>query len=167
MLLKLTPVYPCRAPQSLYNSTIIHAHTVAKHPCMHTIITLPSRQTPKLTVDTHFPMVILLFYTLQLTAQFNHFSHTHWVALQCEASKASTAMPTVDDASEATYLFHVCGHRYNWRVSIPVYYTSNVDCHPCPNGSVFETFDPDLNVLLRNCCAICHHPTDGKCIGLP
>ncbi len=41
----------------------------------------------------------MVIYTMNLSAQFNHFIHALWVDVQCEASKA---MPAVAEASEAT-----------------------------------------------------------------
>ncbi len=52
---------------------------------------------------------------MHLSVQFNHFNPTHWVAVRCEASGASEAMPAVAEASEASgsYLYNVIGTRQN------------------------------------------------------
>ncbi len=44
---------------------------------------------------------------MHLSVQFNHFNRAHWVAVRCEASGASEAMPAVAEASEASgsYLY--------------------------------------------------------------
>ncbi len=44
---------------------------------------------------------------MHLSVQFNHFNRAHWVAIRCEASGASEAMPAAAEASEASgsYLY--------------------------------------------------------------
>ncbi len=54
-----------------------------------------------LTVNTHH-YGNLQFYTMHLSVQFNHFNRAHWVAVRCEASRASDATPAVAEASEAS-----------------------------------------------------------------
>ncbi len=74
---------------------------------MHTVITLPSRQTQKLhtlIVDTHLCMAIMNLYTMHLIncSVYIHAMDTYWVAIQCEASGASEVTSTIDEASKAT-----------------------------------------------------------------
>ncbi len=40
---------------------------------------------------------------MHCTADFSHFNHVHWIAIQCEMSGAGEATPAVSEASEATY----------------------------------------------------------------
>ncbi len=57
-------------------------------------------------------MVTFSFYTMHSSVQFNHFNRAHWIAVRCEASGASEAMPAVAEASEASgsYLYNLYLH---------------------------------------------------------
>ncbi len=70
--------------------------------CTNGVATVATRvKLHTLCVDTHLCMAILIFYTIHLSAQFNHFTYAHCV-VRCEVNKASEATDAVAEASKAT-----------------------------------------------------------------
>ncbi len=56
-----------------------------------------------LTVNTHhYGYLHFLHHGKHLSIRFNHFNRPLWVAVRCEASRMSEAMPAVAVASEAS-----------------------------------------------------------------
>ncbi len=95
---------PCMPPQ---------ASTTAR-PFMHTPLTVcaycyhPHKQANTKAAHwllTPITTVTFVFYTIYLSALFNHFNHALWVVVRWKASEAT---PTVAEVSEATCKHLLC-----------------------------------------------------------